>query len=312
MGSVGLARHELPFLIVWKNDDAKELANFIVKFRRKWGYTPSNEVVFSTSEQIQGGWNKAEKLATITKELPDEVLRKFRLTGLISIRGNGRFISLNSDLRSVADYLLKNYTELKTFATEREYFDYVAVIDPFLIQEGIARTQSTSDEDQLALKSWVEYFGVDNIRKELLNLSKGRVSKDDVLRITPEPLRLEFLSALLLKHTYANSRVVANYKRGDDGLPISHAPGNHADIELYEDSSLHLYEVTLIKGAAQVKAEMAPITRHQDDYRGSHPGVDTIFVAPNIHIDTIRWVEYWNDKGFKLANKTIEEFVAAP
>ncbi len=311
-GSVGIARHELPFLIVWKDNDAKALADFIIKFRKKWAYTPSSDVVFSTCEQIQGGWNKVEKLATITKELPDEVLRKFRLTGLISIRGNGRFISLNSDLSKIADYLLQNYNNLETFQTEREYFDYAAVVDPILIQQGVAKTQSTSDEDQIALQSWVDYFGVENIKKELIILSKGSSSKDDVLRITPEPLRLEFLSALLLKHTYADSRVVANYKRGDDGLPISHAPGNNADIELYEDSALHLYEVTLIKGAAQVKAEMAPITRHQEDYKRGHSNVDTIFVAPNIHIDTIRWVEYWNDKGFNISNKSIEEFVASP
>lgn len=311
-GSVGIARHELPFLIVWKDNDSKALADFIIKFRKKWAYTPSSDVVFSTCEQIQGGWNKVEKLATITKELPDEVLRKFRLTGLISIRGNGRFISLNSDLSKIADYLLQNYNTLETFQTEREYFDYAAVVDPILIQQGVAKTQSTSDEDQMALQSWVDYFGVENIKKELINLSKGSGSKDDVLRITPEPLRLEFLSALLLKHTYADARVVANYKRGDDGLPISHAPGNNADIELYEDSALHLYEVTLIKGAAQVKAEMAPITRHQEDYKRGHSNVDTIFVAPNIHIDTIRWVEYWNDKGFNISNKSIEEFVASP
>lgn len=311
-GSVGIARHELPFLIVWKDNDAKALADFIIKFRKKWAYTPSSDVVFSTCEQIQGGWNKVEKLATITKELPDEVLRKFRLTGLISIRGNGRFISLNSDLSKIADYLLQNYNNLENFQTEREYFDYAAVVDPILIQQGVAKTQSTSDEDQIALQSWVDYFGVENIKKELIILSKGSSSKDDVLRITPEPLRLEFLSALLLKHTYADSRVVANYKRGDDGLPISHAPGNNADIELYEDSALHLYEVTLIKGAAQVKAEMAPITRHQEDYKRGHSNVDTIFVAPNIHIDTIRWVEYWNDKGFNISNKSIEEFVASP
>jgi hypothetical protein len=268
--------------------------------------------VFDTCEQIQGGWNKKEKMATITKELPDEVLRKFRLTGLISIRGNGRFISLNSDLKNVADYLLDNYSSLETFTTEREYFDYAAVVDTFLIHEGAVRTQSTSDEDQAALQNWVEYFGVDNIKKELMNLSKGFKSRDEVLRITPEPLRLEFLSALLLKHIYASSRVVANYKRGDDGLPISHAPGNNADIELYQDAALHLYEVTLMKGAAQAKAEMAPITRHQEDYKRGHSNVDTIFVAPNIHIDTIRWVEYWNDKGFRISNKSIEEFVARP
>jgi len=309
-GSVGLARHELPFLIVWKNDNAKELADFIISFRKRWAFTPSSEVIFDTCEQIQGGWNKVEKMATITKELPDEVLRKFRLTGLISIRGNGRFISFNSDLKSVSEYLLKNYSNLESFATEREYFDYAAVVDPFLIQQGSAKTQSTSDEDQAALQAWVEYFGIENIKKELMNLSKGSNSKDDVLRITPEPLRLEFLSALLLKYTYKDAKVVANYKRGDDGLPISHAPGNNADIEVYQDSSLHLYEVTLMKGAAQVKAEMAPITRHQEDYKRGHPNVETIFVAPNIHIDTIRWVEYWNHHGFKISNKSIEDFVS--
>lgn len=311
-GSVGLARHELPFLIVWKNNDAKELTKFIIEFRKKWAYTPSSELVFDTCEQIQGGWNKVEKLLTITRELPDEVLRKFRLTGLISIRGNGRFISLNGDLKNVSDYLLKNYTKLESFATEREYFDYAAVVDPFLIQQGIAKTQSTSDEDQALLQFWVEYFGVENIQKELMNLSKRSSSRDDVLRITPEPLRLEFLSALLLKHTYTDSRVVANYKRGDDGLPISHAPGNSADIELYEDSALHLYEVTLIRGAAQVNREMVPIMRHQDMYKRGHSDVDTIFVAPDIHIDAIHWVEYWNDKGSRISTKSIEEFVASP
>jgi hypothetical protein len=311
-GSVGIARHELPFLIVWKDNDAEALARFIVEFRKKWAYTPSSEIVFETCEKIQGGWNKAEKMATITKELPDEVLRKFRLTGLISIRGHGRFISLNNDLKDVSDYLLNNYTSLQTFTTEREYFDYAAVVDPFLIQHGLVKTQSNSDEDQELLQNWVDYFGVDNIKKELINLSKGSSSKDDVLRITPQPLRLEFLTALLLKHAYPDARVVANYKRGDDGLPISHAPGNNADIELYEGSALSLYEVTLIKGAAQAKAEVAPITRHQDDYKRGHENVDTVFIAPSIHIDTVRWVEYWNDKGFKISNKSIEEFVTAP
>ena len=311
-GSVGIARHELPFLIVWKNNDEKELARFIIDFRKKWAYSPSSEVVFETCEKIQGGWNKLEKLSTITKELPDEVLRKFRLTGLISIRGNGRFISLNNDLKEVSEYLLEKYQTLHLFTTEREYFDYASKIDPFLIQKGTARTQSSSDEDQLALQTWVDYFGPDNIKKELLNLGRGISSKDDVLRITPEPLRLEFLTALLLKHSYSDAKVVANYKRGDDGLPISHAPGNNSDIELYLESELHLYEVTLIKGAAQVKAEMAPITRHQDDYKRSHSNVETIFIAPNIHVDTVRWVQYWNDNGFTITNKSIEEFVASP
>jgi hypothetical protein len=310
--SVGLARHELPFLIVWKDDDAKALAKFVIDFRKKWAFSPSSEIVFSACEQIQGGWNKSEKLSTITKDLPDELLRKFRLTGLVSIRGNGRFVSINNDLNNISNYLLENYSTLESFQSEREYFDYASIVDPILIHEGIAKSQSISEEDQEALKVWIDYFGLEKIKKELLNLSHGRPSKDEVLRITPEPLRLEFLSALLLKHTYSESKVVANYKRGDDGLPISHAPGNNADIEVHKQKALQLYEVTLMKGAAQAKAEMAPITRHQDDYKQKHLNVETVFVAPNIHVDTVRWVEFWNHKGFKIVNRSIEEFIATP
>ena len=311
-GSVGLARHELPFLIVWKSDDAPALAKFILEFRKKWAFTPSNEVVFDTCEAIQGTWNGKTKMSFITKELPDELLRKFRLTGLISIRGNGRFIALNQEMRNVADYLIKNYSTILDFQTEREYFDFASVVDPFLIEEKSVKIVTSSDEDQSTLQGWADLFGADKLKKELMNLGRAAKSSDDVLRLISNPLRLEFLSALLLKHTYPSARVVANYTRGDDGLPISHAPGNNADIEMYIDSVLHLYEVTLMKGAAQAKAEMAPITRHQEDYKKKHSDVDTIFVAPNIHIDTVRWVEFWNNRDFRISHLSIEDFVKAP
>ena len=45
-GGVGLARHELPFLIVWKDNDSKALAKFIIEFRKQWAYTPSSEIIF--------------------------------------------------------------------------------------------------------------------------------------------------------------------------------------------------------------------------------------------------------------------------
>lgn len=311
-GSVGLARHELPFLGVWKDNDSAALAQFIIDFRKNYGFTPSSEVIFETSEQIQGGWNKKTNMKTITRELPDELLRKLRITGLISLRGNGRFISLNSDMNPISDYLVNNYQDLYLFEDEREYFEYAAEIDTRLLNQSFVKTQSGGDDDQRALQGWVHHFGIKKILSELVSVSKGLSSRDDILKFIPEPVRLEFLAALLLKHTYASAKVIANYRTSDDGLPISHAPGNNADIELYLDSLLRLYEVTLLRGAAQAKNEMGPITRHQEEYRRTHEKVDTIFVAPSIHIDTVRWANFYNAQGFSLKNKTVEEFADSP
>ena len=131
-----------------------------------------------------------------------------------------------------------------------------------------------------------------------------------------EPLRLEFLSALLLKSSNANADIVANYRRGDDGLPISHAPGNHADIEVYFENALQLYEVTLMTGAAQAKAEMAPISRHQKEARAKNASkmdlnVETVFIAPSIHADSEMWADFIALRdNVKIVNRTIEEFAS--
>jgi len=317
-GGVGIARHELSFFLVWKDSDAKKLAAFIIQFRKLHKYNPSSETVFDACRSIQGGWNKAEKLDTITREYPDDLLRKLRLTGLISLRGNGRFVSLNTDMADVSNYLISNYSTMDTFVDERTYFEYASKVDDFLIQKATPKLQSNSVEDQALLVSWVEHFTAENIRKELLNLANRKGSKDEVLKIIPNPLRLEFLSALLLKSTNESSDVVANYRRSDDGLPISHAPGNHADIEVYLENNLHLYEVTLMTGAAQSKAEMAPISRHQQEAKVKHASnpemnIETVFVAPSIHADSEMWVDFIAHRDdVKIVNKSIEDFVLVP
>jgi len=39
-----------------------------------------------------------------------DFIRKMRITGLISIRGAGRFIDINSNEKETVDYILKTYT----------------------------------------------------------------------------------------------------------------------------------------------------------------------------------------------------------
>ena len=145
-------------------------------------------------------------------------------------------------------------------------------------------------------------------------LSRNRSSSHPILRLSPKPVRLEFLSSLLLKSRNPDSIVIANFSRDDEGLPISHAPGNNPDIEIHSNTSVDLYEVTLTTGTTQAKAEFAPITRHLEDkiQEGKYEkeNVQTIMIAPVIHRDFIAWIDFIKfHKGLRMASKTIEQFI---
>lgn len=41
----------------------------------------------------------------------DEYIRKMRMSGLLSLRGNGRFLDINSFEKELVDYVVTNYME---------------------------------------------------------------------------------------------------------------------------------------------------------------------------------------------------------
>jgi hypothetical protein len=315
LGSVGLYLHELPFLLIWKDANYVDLAEAIINFRKKHRFNVSPEVVYDEVEIYHGSWVPTrDKIETITREYPDDLLRKFRLTGLFSLRGNGSILSINSDLSSVVDYILEKHSELKTFANEREYYDYVSTVDAQLISQAKPRVLSDSNLDQQFLTKWITELTVQTIKDELRLLGRNRSSSHPILRLSPKPVRLEFLSSLLLKSRNPESIVIANYSRDDEGLPISHAPGNNPDIEIHSNTSLDLYEVTLTTGTTQAKAEFAPITRHLEDkiQEGKYvkENVQTMMIAPVIHRDFIAWIDFIKfHKGLRMSSKTIEQFI---
>ena len=308
----GISRRELPFLLVWRDGDYKELADFILAFREKWGFAASDENVFEVCEQVNKGWHAKMKMKTVVQEEPDEILRKFRLTGLISLRGEGRFVSCNRDKQDLIDYVLNNYSELLTFSTEEEYFEFASSVDAELT--GLAEKPVVHDleSENQQLQRWVSHFGHDAIRQELVKLARRRQSGDTVLKLIPNPLRLEFLATLLLKAKSPSANVVGHYRADDEGFPISHAPGNTADIEVFEGTRVTLYEVTLMTGRVQVHQELVPITRHLKDRMQTNPDSSMYFVAPVIHPDADQYVRFleFEDK-LAITNLTIEEFAAA-
>ena len=249
------------------------------------------------------------KDVTIMQELPDEFIRKMRLTGLITIRGYGAFIDSNRKEIETIEYVIKSYSKYKKYDSEREYFDYISQIDNNLVKAELEYIIDVDEENRLLLK-WVKYYSWPSIKDEILNFSKNISSKDEILRFIPGPLRLEFLTALAVLAKYPGIRLVPNYISDDEGLPSSHAPGNNADIECYERKSCTLLEVTLLTGTVQVAREMPPISRHLLEKKTEYENSVSFFIAPSVHQDTIKWSEFIKFKDdLDILPFSIDEFV---
>ena len=292
--STGITRKELPLLIFWKDNNAQALYERIKKLRSEHAYKPSDEVVCDICiNEIMGGSYKKFKPKSIISEYPDEFIRKMRLTGLITLRGGGRFIDINDNEDQKVDYILKKYSTYKTYEDERAYFDYMATIDENLFQQKTKIT--TKEKRQEDLKKWVKAYSFKTIKEELNILSAKRNSKDDILKFIDKPTRLEFLVALAIKSKFPHVIVRPNYTTDDEGLPTNTAAGGKGDIECEEDQRGILVEVTMSEGRQQTMMEVWPIVRHLEEFSKNYDKAQCIFIAPNIFIDSQRQIKYVMD-----------------
>ena len=308
----GISKLELPLVIFWKDNDAEKLYRLIKKIRKDHGYTPSWEVIVDICvNQIMEGDFKKFNPKSIMVDYPDEFIRKMRLTGLISLRGGGRFIDINKNEQKKVDYALANYSTYKKYATEEEYFEYMATIDNNLISE-VAKPVSITERDKFLAK-WISVYSWDQIKDELLTLAKKKLTKDDVLKYLSNPIRLEFLTALAIKSKFSNVRVIPNYPYDDEGLPTSTAAGNgdKGDIECFEDVKGILVEVSMSEGRIQTVMEIWPIARHLEEFKKTTPDSMCFFVAPSIFRDSVMQIGYVKEKqNLSILPKTIEEFLS--
>ena len=309
--NAGIARHELPLVIYWRDSNHKALYQRIKRLRLEYGYNPSSEVIVDICRnEIMQGKDKKRNAQSIIRDYPDEFIRKMRLTGIISIRGAGRFIDINRSEKEKINYILEAYSEYPKFNTEEEYFQYSSCIDEKLFAElGIPFSDNQKQE---YLKKWVSYFNWEQIKGELQSLSKGRLSEEDTLRYLPNPVRLEFLTAIAVKSQYPNIDVIPNYPIDDEGLPTSTAGGigNKGDIECYQSDEGALIEVTMSVGRGQTVMEVWPIVRHLEEFQKEIKSAICYFIAPSIYQDSVRQINYVEEKEkFIIKPKTIEEFL---
>lgn len=311
LNGTGISKLELPLVIFWKDNDAEKLYKLIKKIRKEHGYTPSWEVIVDICvNQIMDGDFKKFNPKSIMVDYPDEFIRKMRLTGLISLRGAGRFIDINRNEQTKVDYALATYSNYKKYTTEESYFEYMSAVDENLISF-VAKPVSVGERDAF-LSKWVGVYSWNKIKDEMLNLAKKRLTKDDVLKYLSNPVRLEFLVSLAIKSKFPNVRVISNYPYDDEGLPTSTAGGvgDKGDIECFEDVKGILVEVTMSEGRMQTMMEVWPISRHLSQFQKGTKDSMCYFVAPSIFKDSVMQINYVKEKeNLSILPKTIEEFL---
>ncbi|MFR7820295.1 MAG: AlwI family type II restriction endonuclease [Candidatus Pseudoruminococcus sp.] len=311
----GLARHELPILICWRNNDSLQAYKFIKGIRKQYGFTCSDEVIYTKCLELLESTNKKYlKIEKICGESVDEYIRKMRMSGLLSLRGNGRFLDINSFESDTALYVMQQYMKYPKFDDENSYIDYMGEIDTNILQLENAVEVDFSDVRKNTLYKYAETMSKDNVIQELRTVCNKKESKDDVLKYISAPTRLEFLTSIALVQHFKGLDVKPNYAVDDEGLPTFTASGGIADIECFDNDYDSYFEVTLMRGRQdQVNNEIIPISRHLREVKKSRREDSfSVFIAPIIHEDTKEAAD-WQKFKYKIDILTfsIEEFINA-
>ena len=311
--SKGIYRNELSFFICWTNDDATALCNKIINFRKRYKFSQyTNELIYRECLKIMGYTLKDCKYINITKvttETVDEYIRKMRGTGIVSLRGNGRFVDFNDLERQKIEYILRHYSIPQKLCDKNEYFLHMSAIDEKLIT---IRSPHINDDDvkQRMLHKCAINYSKEAIFHELKNLCAKKGSKDPLFNVIAEPVRLEFLTSIALVQNLNEVNVHPNYTTDDEGVPLFTSAGGKADIVCTQKETQSLVEVTLMRGRQQLYNEIIPISRHLSEALAENTNTTAIFIAPNIHIDVKRYVGYIKyQENLNIKPYAIDEFI---
>ncbi len=302
LNGAGISRQELPLLLCWRDDDAQKLYITIKKLREKYSYSPSDETILAICDTLLDEVERDEN--SIMSDYPDDFIRKMRLTGLISLRGGGRFIDINRKEHETVAFILNNYASYKEYATEKAFFDYIGKVDNELIKTLIVY-KSPIYTTHKELQKWVNYYQWEVIKAEMLNLAQKKSSKDAILKVIEAPLRLEFLTSLAILKKLPAVNVKPNFISDDEGLPTSFAAGGNPDIECKENKDTILVEVTMLTGTQQHIRESYSVQRHLQDFIDKGHQAFSLFISPKTFKDTCGHAEYIQFK-YKLEVRILD------
>lgn len=267
------------------------------------------------------------KAQTILRDYPDVVLRVLIITGFVSIQFRGKvFIYRNIANDDYINDLLSVNVELTDDAKENPslHFAKLETYNNQLLEIVYKHQEEVIEQDGFEYVQRVsEIIKLYELDEEKIVESIGYIgtSKNIIpaFRYIAEPLKLEFYLSLILALKYGNEFAIRpNYKADYIGLPISHAPGNTGDIEVYSKKLYWLIEVTLIRNKTQqLNSETTSVIRHflEDNKINNYISKYLSFVAPFIHQDTKEFYDYSivrhkiKDQSFNLKPYSISEFI---
>ncbi len=350
----GILFHEFGgFILSMKDCDFKKIAKNIINYRKEFGkkYNPNYFKKYFKENNIIELKDK-----TFILDYPDEIMRKFSMTGLFEAHGRSRY----SYVRFVGFNIIKikqlidNYKDYKYeyFSNEDDYKKYISnIFIPWEISDAEKKEIITyqlkeiksidnafelppdiKENDKLRLldEKNSEFIFRDKVSeiefkvlyKELSILSRELKARSKYEETIPEPIRLEWLIALLFAKQYGYKFVKPSMRLNSDGTPKSFASGK-ADI-IFEDSKhMYILEVTMITNAKQQENnETTSISSHLKTCSINGKFNGALLVAPKIHNRVAQYFQFIfdADESFMLPvsirrfsliieeNKTIDSF----
>lgn len=296
----GVSRQELSLFICWNDSNANALYRKIVAIRKAVSFAVSDEYFYEICLDLLGADGTKQnrfKMNQIMGEAVDEYIRKMRSTGIISLRGNGRFIDLNMFEIDRIDYIIANYSSYPTFTNNKDFYEYMGAIDTAILEFENAVEIDTTDIRKAALNKYADIYSKDKVYDELKKVCTKKPSTDNMLKFINAPTRLEFLMSVALVQHFKSLDVNPNYSVDDEGLPTYTAGGDTPDIICYDGDYDSLFEVTLMCGRQdQVNNEIVPIRRHLLEHKKSREKTFSVFIAPKVHEDTKEIAEWYKHK----------------
>lgn len=332
----GILRHEFKsFVLGMKDCDYKQCVSEILSYRKIYGLEENKDYIEDYLFNKQG----LERVTyTTLNDYADEVFRKFEMTGLLVARGVAKYTYYDFssfEYKKIESLLIeyKGYS-CKEFDSAGEYIAFLDSIKlPWIESQAVrkavikqkAKNLNVAIKDdefdnlnnlenklnqtfyQQALKSKIEVSQIDTLLNELRILASGAQEKSSLDNI-PEPLRLEYLLALILGKKYGSKNLESNLIYNENGEPLSYAPAGKADL-LYENFS---FEATMIKNRnQQLNSETTSVARHFYEVKKQNALEQrAMLIAPYIHWDVALFFKFCaKEFDSKLAPISISSFI---
>ena len=246
------------------------------------------------------------------RDYADSIFRHLRGTEMVNISQSGHSISIAPEKRAEVDYLLATIDREPCFVDD--YEPYVAYLGnpeiPHLLTDDRERLIQTLHEEfpEQDFPSEVDINTLKDLLAENRETRKNEIVSEQIRALKDQrqyediaekfkgiraksyydtPLMFEW-NAWRAMTMIDGGDIQANLSLDDNGLPLSAAPGNMADITCDYGTFGVTVELTLATGKRQFAMESEPVPRHLGRYKAvTGKQAYCLFIAPKINEATI-------------------------